>query len=66
MFTDYTNSPVLNAKFQCHSIVVQVASKVFCECLYVQRQSNYGVSITEHESIWSEVVNRGVTKYYIS
>lgn len=47
-------------------MVIKVASKVFCACLYIPGQSNYGVIIAGHENIWSGMMNEGPTKFYKS
>lgn len=47
MLTDYTNSPALNAEFQCYSMVVQVASKVFVNvCTFRGSQTMVLVSLS--------------------
>lgn len=51
LFTDYTNSRVLNAKFQHYSVVIKVASKVFCQCLYIPGQSDYDVINTVRKHV---------------
>lgn len=62
LFTDYTDSHVLNAEFQHYSVVIKVASKVFCQCLYILGHD----VIPEWENMWSGVMNEGPTKYYKS